>query len=240
MGYYYTAEPETAVPAKSDATPKTHTPGSRVSERGQRYFMSSIGRWASRDPIGEKGGIDLYSFTRNQPASLYDAHGLEGCTVSDPQLVFQFSATHPSESFDWWSLRDAAFENHVLTYKCKCKCGRERRHYNETITCSKYKVHTSCEFSGASCSRNVMRTETDHFYWEGAVSDRLVGSRTYTGDSQDFVIMGTGEWSETGCFRACEGRCEGMNGGGLPPAPLPCDPRVLTSGCEEAGRQRGQ
>jgi len=51
MGYYYTTSPEKAVPGKSDATPKTHTPGSPVKERGARYYMLESGRWASRDPL---------------------------------------------------------------------------------------------------------------------------------------------------------------------------------------------
>jgi len=48
MGYYYTAEPENAVPAKFWATPKTHVPGSPVKERGYRYLMPEISRWVSR------------------------------------------------------------------------------------------------------------------------------------------------------------------------------------------------
>ena len=53
MGYFLTTEPETAVPANSRLSPKTHTPASPVKERGHRYFQPEIGRWLSRDPIGE-------------------------------------------------------------------------------------------------------------------------------------------------------------------------------------------
>ena len=57
MGYYFTAEPENAVPPNSCATPKTHTPGSPVKERGHRYYQPEIGRWCSRDPILEVGSV---------------------------------------------------------------------------------------------------------------------------------------------------------------------------------------
>lgn len=55
MGYFLTTEPENAVPGKSLASPKTHTPGSRLQERGLRYYSANMARWLSRDPIGEPG-----------------------------------------------------------------------------------------------------------------------------------------------------------------------------------------
>ena len=76
MGYYYKAEPENAVPAKSWATPKTHVPGSPVKERGHRYFNPEVGRWASRDPIGENGGLNLLAFVLNDPMDSIDYLGL--------------------------------------------------------------------------------------------------------------------------------------------------------------------
>jgi RHS repeat-associated protein len=81
MGYYYTTEPENAVPAKSFASPKTHVPGSRVKERGYRYYQPESGRWVNRDPIREKGGKNLYGFVRNRPADFTDFRGL---SLNDP------------------------------------------------------------------------------------------------------------------------------------------------------------
>jgi len=87
MGYYYTAEPENAVPPKFWATPKTHVPGSPVKERGLRYFMPETGRWVNRDPAAV-GGCSEQScpstslfiaesiFTRNEPIGHVDILGL--------------------------------------------------------------------------------------------------------------------------------------------------------------------
>jgi RHS repeat-associated protein len=43
---------------------------------GYRYYDSVTGRWPSRDPIGEKGGINIYGFIGNNGVSLIDKLGL--------------------------------------------------------------------------------------------------------------------------------------------------------------------
>ena len=43
-----------------------------------RVYKPSIGRWVNRDPIREKGGLNLYGFVHNQPANHWDAVGLRG------------------------------------------------------------------------------------------------------------------------------------------------------------------
>ncbi|MBK9118868.1 MAG: RHS repeat-associated core domain-containing protein [Phycisphaerales bacterium] len=43
---------------------------------GKRYYDGLIGRWMSWDPIGERGGLNLYAFARNAPLDYVDAIGL--------------------------------------------------------------------------------------------------------------------------------------------------------------------
>jgi len=43
---------------------------------GYRYYNPSTGRWVSRDPISERGGVNLYSFIANNPVSRFDSRGL--------------------------------------------------------------------------------------------------------------------------------------------------------------------
>jgi RHS repeat-associated protein len=43
---------------------------------GYRYYNASMGRWLSRDPIGEDGGLNLYGFVCNSPINLFDLLGL--------------------------------------------------------------------------------------------------------------------------------------------------------------------
>jgi hypothetical protein len=42
---------------------------------GFRYYNPVSQRWLNRDPIGERGGINLYRFTRNNPVKYIDKYG---------------------------------------------------------------------------------------------------------------------------------------------------------------------
>ncbi len=45
---------------------------------GFRYYSPELGRWLSRDPIGERGGINLYGMVGNDPVNQVDVLGLSG------------------------------------------------------------------------------------------------------------------------------------------------------------------
>jgi len=47
----------------------------------QAFYNPSTGRWLSRDPIGEKGGINLYGFVYNSPINFVDPFGLDHFTL---------------------------------------------------------------------------------------------------------------------------------------------------------------
>jgi len=55
---------------------------------GYRYYHTNLGRWLSRDPIGERGGLNLYTFVGNRPASRIDALGLVECKSATWTLYF--------------------------------------------------------------------------------------------------------------------------------------------------------
>jgi RHS repeat-associated protein len=42
-----------------------------------RAYDPELGRWINRDPIAESGGINLYGYVRNNPATLLDILGLD-------------------------------------------------------------------------------------------------------------------------------------------------------------------
>ena len=51
-----------------------------VSYYGFRYYVPETGRWLSRDPIGERGGLNVYGFVRNEVINSYDLLGMAPCS----------------------------------------------------------------------------------------------------------------------------------------------------------------
>ena len=51
-------------------------PATGLQVAGQRFYSPEFGRWLSRDPIRERGGVNLSGFTFNQPVGRRDALGL--------------------------------------------------------------------------------------------------------------------------------------------------------------------
>jgi hypothetical protein len=51
-----------------------------VSFYGYRYYDPVTGRWPSRDPIEEEGGINLYGFVNNDGVNNWDLLGEKICT----------------------------------------------------------------------------------------------------------------------------------------------------------------
>ncbi len=66
-----------------------------MPDYGFRYYDPVTGRWPSRDPIGERGGLNLYGMVGNDPISRWDYLGLtddccpdicKGINIVMPQL----------------------------------------------------------------------------------------------------------------------------------------------------------
>jgi RHS repeat-associated protein len=50
---------------------------------GYRFYSTGMGRWINRDPLGENGGINLYTFVDNNPQNTVDAWGLASWVTRD-------------------------------------------------------------------------------------------------------------------------------------------------------------
>jgi len=68
---------------------------------GYRFYNPVFGRWINRDPIGEDGGINLYTFTKNSPINRFDKLGLKdfGIGVGVGFMVTSTAQGKPQYSF---------------------------------------------------------------------------------------------------------------------------------------------
>ncbi|WP_339132894.1 MAG: RHS repeat-associated core domain-containing protein [Candidatus Electrothrix sp. GW3-4] len=68
---------------------------------GYRYYSPDTGRWLSRDPIGEEGGLNLYGFVRNDGINDTDPKGLSsthGGVLQDIKTISASSYNGLSDS----------------------------------------------------------------------------------------------------------------------------------------------
>jgi len=69
---------------------KYHEPFWNLYYYGYRYYSPELGRWLSRDPVGEIGGLNLYAFVRNDPIDNVDPYGLfkwKGRKIKLPTVI---------------------------------------------------------------------------------------------------------------------------------------------------------
>jgi len=76
MGFHLT-EPHANRYQASACHPENAYPRSPLQQPGQRSYSPSLSRWLNRDPIGQAGGLNAYSFVNNAVAFRVDAVGLK-------------------------------------------------------------------------------------------------------------------------------------------------------------------
>jgi RHS repeat-associated protein len=87
-------------PLKTRARGFSQPPSGRSSRRGRRGRTIATGcrayacktpsgrvKWPNRDPIQERGGINMYGYSRNNPIDRYDAFGLEAGVWNQDDIV---------------------------------------------------------------------------------------------------------------------------------------------------------
>jgi RHS repeat-associated protein len=168
MGYFLTSQPENAVPGKSWVPPKTHTPGSRLEKRGHRYYFPGVGRWQSRDPIKEYGGLNLYGALGNAPLFRWDRLGLKithnQCLQARRYFIL-FNQTWRDKAQEWD--RQPGAKRCHLTMECACcdpNMGGEGAPDTSETRYREYKV-TICENNATEASVYVtMAHEMIHYF----------------------------------------------------------------------------
>ncbi|MFA6445372.1 MAG: RHS repeat-associated core domain-containing protein, partial [Sterolibacterium sp.] len=79
-----------------------------------RFYDPQNGRWLSRDPLGEEGGVNLYGFALNDPQNCWDAYGLTAAPTFLESLIPIYGswmqALNDFECGKWgWGIVNTAF-----------------------------------------------------------------------------------------------------------------------------------
>jgi RHS repeat-associated protein len=77
-------------PVKSRSNDKATYADSNVYYYGYRYYSPTLGRWVSRDPIGEEGELNRYVFVKNNGVNTLDRLGLisiQECKKESKQII---------------------------------------------------------------------------------------------------------------------------------------------------------
>ena len=62
---------------------------------GERYYQPDLGRFLTRDPIGQAGGINVYSYAGNNPINNVDPSGLD-TFVFNGTILKRYSSSGPT------------------------------------------------------------------------------------------------------------------------------------------------
>ena len=101
---------------------------------GYRYYSPELGRWLRRDPIGERGGLNLYGFVRNAPLRYVDPFGAWETDIASPEVV----RTDEVGSGD--------YQPHA-TFSCACEGAGARKEVQCKLTARPVvRLHTSDAF----------------------------------------------------------------------------------------------
>jgi RHS repeat-associated protein len=84
-----------------------HHPGTALTLALYRAYDSDTGRWLSRDPIGEAGGVNLYGYVSNSPMQFHDPFGHSPLVVGGAVAGGVFGAVDSIFS-QLWASRDGS------------------------------------------------------------------------------------------------------------------------------------
>ncbi len=76
---------------------------------GYRYYSPDMGRWISRDPIEEQGGLNLYGFVNNDPVNKWDLWGMTNYTLGWEDPEYNYGYDIEERRMSWGSKKSSFF-----------------------------------------------------------------------------------------------------------------------------------
>ena len=168
---------------------------------GYRYYDPVTGRWPSRDPIGERGGLNIYGFANNSAVGNIDVMGNAVINVGGGLVSGNLNWTDQKETFT------IALECHIPDCACSYEAEitwREASNGQQTFYANIGFNVTKKESGGDSCRADVLTSagsisgqyadeETDlnnaEFLEAAEIGDQFVDQNPDSGFSVDDVMQ---------------------------------------------------
>jgi RHS repeat-associated protein len=151
---------------------------------GYRYYSPALGRWLSRDPIEERGGLNLYGFVNNDPVNKWDKLGKQmGLPIPNSgQIARSFLSWTPP-----WTGCCGGKSYNRITHCCRKNTIFHRLESIPTNSDKEKRVRVC--YAGAHSHKKV-----DHMWLEGpfgsidvVADDDIFGSIGRIGEASDYV-----------------------------------------------------
>jgi RHS repeat-associated protein len=152
---------------------------------GRRYLNTSSGRWVSRDPIDEAGGLNVFTFVENDPANRADSLG-EAVLSKKPSGPKPARAPAPIPPTAPLRLVIVSYRAPIVTGDC----GGAESEIMFRLDGAKGKTgwlvqHLTLDYPVYNCAGKMIKHVTDS-YWEAwPVEDGVV----YTGDPDTGILV---------------------------------------------------
>lgn len=86
---------------------------------GYRFYDPSVQRWLNRDPIGERGGFNLYALVGNDPPDRIDLLGLAHGNPVPDSVDIKLPPPPPHYDPAYWNYKGAVqYGNNCFSYAC--------------------------------------------------------------------------------------------------------------------------
>ncbi len=210
------------VPESQQGKPATLTEtASGVRYYGYRFLSPETGRWINRDPIEERGGLNVYGFVENNVHEVdYLGLCMNGCVNTGIPEIMQTHETSTPVGSPWsrWTLVSASTDG----IECRCEALFTTYRRTANITCKRMKQKKRCEYEIKSCGINCISYDGFDYYWSGDIesSDSVINTG---GKRIERMKKKYGTWNYSECNVECGLWAIGLGGQTPPPPGLPGD-----------------
>lgn len=175
---------------------------------GYRFYSPVLGRWVNRDPIGERGGINLFAVVRNSPLQHIDQVGLEWKCITNSYpigpLVTDCEAF--GAPYTWWQLGWAQYEGGEGPPSCTCHREEIKAQYERCVKTQEWETRVECADECSNKNRLILTFRGA----ENLGTERNRKNLGRTGNSKSFPCL-NGSGGEGLCELCCVGMCSQEN-----------------------------